>query len=135
MGQIGSIIADAGGVGMRYAKRLLDGIPAERFARIASTAGQPVVSNHPAFNIGHLTLYPVKIVELLGKVVGPASAPAHFVALFSKDEKCEDDPAGTKYPAKEEIVSVFQRTYEAAFQALRASDDGLLLAPILWTRR
>jgi hypothetical protein len=129
MGQVGSIIADASGVGLRYAKRLLDSIPAERFARIATPNGAPVTSNHPAFNIGHLTCYPVKIAELLGVDTSAASAPANFVALFSKDNQCVDDPDGTIYPSKDEIIAVFNRTYEAGLAALRSCDDALLLAP------
>ncbi len=129
MGQIGSMIADAGGVGMRYAKRLLDSIPADRFARIAAPGGTTVNSNHPAFNVGHLTCYPVKITELLGMDSSSTTAPANFVALFSKDNQCADDPTGTIYPGKDEIVSTFFRTYEAAFQALRDCDDQVLLTP------
>ena len=129
MGQVGGIIADAGSVGMRYGKRLLDSIPAERFARVACPGGQAIQSNHPAFNIGHLSLYPIKIVELLGQEPGQAAPPAHFLTLFSKDEQCQDDPSGQKYPGKDEIMAVFQQTYEAAFAALRTCEDSLLLAP------
>ena len=129
MGQVGSMLADAGTVGMRYARRLLDSIPADRFARIATPGGTAVPSNHPAFNVGHLTCYPVKIAELLGMDPTAATAPANFVALFSKDNQCVDDPDGTVYPSKDEILSVFTRTYEAAFHALRECDDSLLLAP------
>ncbi len=129
MGQVGGMIADAATVGMRYARRLLDSIPAERFARVACPGGAPVPSNHPAFNVGHLACYPVRIAELLGRDPAAASAPANFLALFSKDNQCVDDPDGTIYPSKDEILSVFFATYEAAFQALRECDDQLLLAP------
>lgn len=129
MGQIGGMLADASGVGLRYARRLLDTIPAERFARMASPGGHLVQANHPAFNIGHLTLYPVKVAQLLGADTGAAATPAHYELLFSKDAQCADDPQGTLYPSKEELVRVFQQTYEAALGALRTSDDPLLLSP------
>lgn len=129
MGQVGSLIADAGTVGMRYARRLLESIPADRFARVACPGGVPIPSNHPAFNVGHLTCYPVKIAELLSVDPTAASAPANFLALFSKENQCVDDPDGTIYPAKEEILAVFNRTYEAGFAALRECDDSLLLGP------
>ncbi|MCC6507974.1 MAG: DinB family protein [Pirellulaceae bacterium] len=128
MGQIGAMLADAGTVGMRYAKRLLDSIPSEQFARTASPGGQLVPSNHPAFNVGHLCLYPVKIAELLGRNTDAASAPASYATLFSKDAQCADDPDGSKYPTKDELLQVFQRTYESAFEALRQCDDQQLLA-------
>ena len=54
MGQVGEIIADAANVSQRYAKRLLVGIPADRFARFAAPGKQVVESNHPAFILGAL---------------------------------------------------------------------------------
>ncbi len=70
----------------------------------------------------------MKIAELLGMDATAATAPAHFVALFSKDNQCVGHvPAGTIYPSKDEILAVFTRTYEAAFKALRECDDALLL--------
>lgn len=129
MGLIGSMLADTGTVGMRYARRLLDSIPAERFARMSTPGGQLIQANHPAFNIGHLTLYPVKVTGLLGCNTTSATPPAHYAPLFSKDVLCADDPDGSIYPAKEELLQVFQRTYDAALAALRECDDQLLLAP------
>jgi hypothetical protein len=129
MGQIGGMLADAGTVGMRYARRLLDSIPADRFARMSAPGGQLVQANHPAFNIGHLTLYPVKVTGLLVCAAAAASPPEHYTPLFSKDAQCADDADGSLYPAKEELLQVFQTTYEAAFAALRECDDQLLLAP------
>ncbi|MGN6136842.1 MAG: DinB family protein [Aureliella sp.] len=129
MGKIGAMIADASTVGLRYAKRLVESIPAERFARLAAPGGQPVQSNHPAFNIGHLTLYPLRVVELLGADTSAAAAPANFTVAFSKEAQCADDPDGTLYPSKQELLEVFQRTYDAALEALRSCDDELLLAP------
>lgn len=129
MGQIGAIIADASTVGLRYGKRLLDSVPEERFARLASLGGQPIFANHPAFNVGHLTLYPVRVLELLGADKATATPPANYQVLFSKDARCTDDADGSLYPPKAELLEVFQRTYDAALAALRACDDQLLLAP------
>ncbi len=128
MGQYGKMLADAATVGLRYGRRLLDTIPDERFARVAQPGGTAVHSNHPAFNIGHLTLYPAKVAELLGADTRPASPPANYEAIFSKDSQCADDPDGTIYPRKSEIIEVFYRTYEAALDALRNCDDSLLLS-------
>lgn len=129
MGQIGNMIADAAGVGLRYAKRLMDGVPAERFGCTACPGGSAVHSNTPAFAVGHLCLYPVKVAELLGQDTEAASAPDHYGPLFSKEAQCQDDSAGKLYPPKHELVEVFQRTYAAALAALRAADDAQLLAP------
>lgn len=128
MGQIGALIADASTVGLRYAKRLLESIPEERFGRLAAPGGQAIQSNHPAFAVGHLALYPVKVLELLGQNDAAARPPADYQGLFSKDATCIDDADGSKYPRKEELLAVFQRTYDAALAALRACDDAALLA-------
>jgi hypothetical protein len=128
MGQIGALIADASTVGLRYAKRLLESIPEERFRRLATPGGQTISSNHPAFAVGHLTLYPIKVLELLGQDDAAARPPADYQALFSKDAQCIDDADGSKYPRKEELLAVFQRTYDAAQRALRTCDDAALLA-------
>jgi hypothetical protein len=129
MGQVGSLIADASSVGLRYAKRLVDATPAERFGRIANPGGQSVQSNHPAFALGHLALYPVKVLELLGGDTTAALPPEHYKSLFSKDAKCLDDVDSRLYPPKDELWQVFQQTYDAALTALRTCDDQLLLAP------
>ena len=129
MGQIGGMIADAGAVGLRYAKRLLDSIPPERFGRMAVPGGKLVTSNHPAFTIGHLGLYPMKVLELLGRDRAPAEPPPGYVELFSKDHACVDDVDGSLYPAKQELLDFFQKSYEAAMLALRDCDDGVLLGP------
>ena len=128
MGQIGNLVADAATVGIRHAKRILVSIPADRFARFASPGGQAVHSNHPAFNVGHLTLYPLKVLELLGVDKTPATPPPRYVELFSKDAQCVDDAEGQIYPSKDELLEVFFRTYDAAVLALRACEDDQLLA-------
>ena len=66
MGISGSIIAESASVGLLYAQRLLKGIPEDRAARNATPGGTQIVSNHPTFIIGHLCLYPLKVLELLG---------------------------------------------------------------------
>ena len=129
MGQIGALIADASSVGLRYAKRLVDATPPERFGRLATPGKEPIQSNHPAFAIGHLALYPVKVVELLGGDKAAAAPPGNYNALFSKDAKCLDDADGKLYPPKDQLWQEFQRTYDAALVALRACDDEVLLAP------
>ncbi len=129
MGQVGATIADAATMGPRYAERLLGGIAAERFARFAAPGGETIVANHPAFIIGHLCLYPVKVVSLLGGDVASATPPEIYEKLFSKDAKCQDDVDGTLYPTREHLVQFFDRSYRAAIEALRQATDEQLSAP------
>lgn len=128
MSMSGSMIADAAAMGPRYAKRLLTGIPTHRFARMSSPGGKTVESNHPAFILGHLCLYPAKVLELLAQDDSSAQPPAHYEQLFSKNASCQDDPDGTIYPAAGEMIECFERTYAAAIDALRKATEEQLAA-------
>lgn len=128
MGQLGTILADTATVGLRNANRLVAGIPTERFARLAAPAGEPIPSNHPAFALGHLCLYPLKVLQLLGRDASGVQPPEGFERLFSKDARCEDDASGSLYPPAQEIIEFFNRSYEAAQAALREASDEQLLA-------
>lgn len=126
MGIYGTLIADSANVGLRYAKRLFVGIPENRFARFAAPGGEVVSANHPAFIVGHLSLYPVKVVELLGQDSRSSTPSPEWIRLFSKDAKCVDDPQESIYPAMNEVTEFFFRSYDAALAAMRLADDALL---------
>ena len=66
MGQIGQILAASGGLGPLYARRLLGGVTPKNYARLAKAGGMPVQSNHAGFVLGHLDMYPTKVLERLG---------------------------------------------------------------------
>lgn len=128
MGQFGAMVADAASVSQRYAKRLLVGIPADRFARFAAPSNQVVESNHPAFILGHLSLYPLNVVKLLGLDTAPVQPTDRFSVLFSKDAKCKDDAHGIIYPSMQEVSKVFFDSYELALAAMRDAPDLQLAA-------
>ncbi|MEZ6082283.1 MAG: hypothetical protein R3C56_43390 [Pirellulaceae bacterium] len=130
MGQIGSIIADTASVGIRMAGRLVNDIPAERFGRFAAPAGQIIVSNHPAFALGHLCLYPLKVHQLLEQDTSSVQPPSQFEALFSRDATCQDDAQGTLYPPSRGDHRLFNRSYAAA-QATLAMQANTQLAPTI----
>ena len=93
----------------------------------AVPGGQIIVSNHPAFVLGHLSLYGGRIAELSG---GTALAiPDGFDAAFSKDAQCVDDADGSVYPTMDEIVAFFRATYAASQKAVLAADDETLSQP------
>ncbi len=128
MGQMGAMIADTASVGIRNANKLAAGIPANRFARLASPGGKPIQSNHPAFVFGHLCLYPAKVQQLLGGEPGETQAPGGYDALFSKDVSCQDDSSGSLYPPADELIAFFNRGYAAALESLRLASDEQLTA-------
>lgn len=126
--QIGPMIADSARLGLAYARRMLDGIAPEQFARLAVVEGRTIQSNHPAFIYGHLSLYPARIVSELG---GDASAIApsdEYVNLFDHRATCRDDAEGTIYPAMEEITSKFFAAHELAVDVLQSANDTLFFA-------
>ena len=128
MGQYGAMIADTGTVSQRYAKRLLVGIPPDRFARFATPGKQMIESNHPAFIFGHLSLYPLNVVRLLGQDITAVQPTDRFMALFSKDAKCQDDAHGILYPSMNELSEVYFKSYEVALDAMRGAADSQLVA-------
>jgi hypothetical protein len=122
--QLGSMIAANGDLCLGYAERLLKDIPLADFARFATLRGQVIESNHPAFIVGHLSLYGHSVVEHLGGPAAADSIPAGFEELFSKNATCQNDLDGTLYPDAEMVCDTFYGGYRQAVIALRASDDG-----------
>ena len=120
----GNLIADSLALSIAYAERLTEGIPAESFGSFARPGGQIVQSNHPAFVMGHLSLYAPSIMHDIG---GDAiEVPEGFEGLFSKDAQCEDDPGHTIYPPMDMIVDAYLRGYRQVEQELRQTPDEIL---------
>jgi hypothetical protein len=124
---IGNIIADSLQLSVGYAERLLNGVPAERFARFACVGGVVVDSNHPAFIYGHLSLYAHRVLQQVGH---PAPAKPEFFDLsFSKDAACVDDPDGSKYPPMEQVVDFFHEGHRMLSGALRSTPNEVFDRP------
>lgn len=128
MGTIGTILAQSAGLTVLSAERLMNGITPQTFARFARPGGVELRSNHPAFILGHLSLYPVRVVTLVGRPTGDVTPPAGYEALFKNGVECRDDPGGTIYPAMQELRDFFVQSYRAAIGAVAEADDALLTA-------
>ncbi|EMI51785.1 hypothetical protein RSSM_06762 [Rhodopirellula sallentina SM41] len=120
---IGSIIADSARMSVGYAERLLKDVTASQFARFAEVGGQQIVSNHPAFILGHLSLYPCRVVSEVGGDATSIQPSSKFEALFAPSATCLDDPEGTLYPSMEEITGKFFAAHEYAIEVLMATED------------
>ncbi|TWT91481.1 DinB family protein [Neorhodopirellula pilleata] len=120
---IGSMIADSAKLSVGYAERLIEGVQPDQFARFAEVGGTKIESNHPAFVLGHLSLYPCRIVEDLGGDSSAIKPSAKYDALFSPAATCLDDPEGKLYPPMEEIAQKFFTAHQAAIEALLQADD------------
>lgn len=127
---LGNSIADSLELSLGYTDRLMAGITPDTFGRFAAPSGQPIDSNHPAFVLGHLSLYAPRIISQLGRNDDLAVAvPDGFEAVFSKDAKCVDDPDGSIYPAMDQVVALYKTGYANALQAMRAASDDTLQQP------
>jgi hypothetical protein len=129
MTTIGPVIAAPVKIVLGYAERLIAGVSAADFGRLARPGGQVVQSNHPAFVLGHLCLYPPRVLEHLGRPLGAAACPPGYEPLFKNGVECTDDPDGNRYPAMSELTARFFEGYRAATDAVAAASDESLLAP------
>jgi hypothetical protein len=117
------MIAASAQLGIGYTERLLVGISSTDFPRFARVGQTVIESNHPAFILGHLSLYPQRVVGQLGGDVTGVTPPADFERLFSQAAKCIDDPQGTIYPPMDQVVSVMLAGYQTAIEILQSSSD------------
>ncbi len=129
MVQIGPMLAASGRLSLVYAERVLKDVKREQFGRLAAPGGHVVQSNHPAFNLGHLCLYPPRIMQLLDKPAGETAAPATYEGLFKAGCECRDDADGNLYPSMEELTGRFFTGYRAAIAAVEAADDAVFTRP------
>lgn len=125
----GPMIADSARLGLAYAERLLKDIPADQFARLATIQGQTIESNHPAFVIGHLSLYPSRIVKELGGDASSIEPTEAYVDLFDHRASCVDDPSGTLYPPMAEITERFFAAHRLAIEVLTSAEDSRFILP------
>lgn len=128
MGQIGRIIAESASLSPLYAKRLLEGVKAEHFARLASPGGECVQSNHAAFIFGHLSLYPSRALAVLECDAGGSKVPDGWEELFRPGAECRDDPDGSIYPPMERLTAFFFDASALAHNAVAEADDAALTA-------
>lgn len=123
MTSIGSMIAASAELGMGYSERLIKDISSDQFARFATIGDTTIVSNHPSFILGHLSLYASNVLDNLGADSSPIQPSEAFEKVYSKDATCVDDPDGSIYPSMDEVTSKYFEGYRAAIDALNAADD------------
>jgi hypothetical protein len=122
-GLLSASIRPGAELALSYCSALMKGISPETFSHMPSRGtGRDV--NSPAFNIGHLSIYPdMRILAVLGRedLVRPLPYSAD---LFKAGAACVDTPGA--YPDMETIVSTFMDRYRVAIDALAAAPDELL---------
>jgi hypothetical protein len=114
-------ILDGLNIALRYAEMLVKDIPAEKFAHMPHPS-----MNHPAFCMGHLSIYPDKALMLLGMDDRIAEKPG-YAELFEASTTCRNDPG--IYPPKDEIVAYFFDRHQAIQHALGEVAESTLAQP------
>lgn len=108
---------------LNYGKNLLADINPDQFARKPFQDGKITPINHPAFQYGHLGLYPERIAGLLKLPTEGVKAPAGFRELFLKGSACQDDKQGNIYPPMQIIVDHFFSSHEVILKMLNDLPD------------
>jgi hypothetical protein len=133
MGQAIDQIILAGRKGVGYAEKLGSDVKQEIFATKPRfrDAGKEVVidCNHPAFVFGHLALYPARLMGFLSLDASKVTVPAHWSDILKAGVECKDDPEGTIYPKKDEVMAAFSKGYSALFDAMASLDDSIMSMP------
>jgi hypothetical protein len=98
-----------------YAEAAVKDIPAGTFAHMPHAN-----MNHPAFCIGHLSLYPNRIFSLIGQPKLVVDKPG-YPELFAAGVQCVEQDG--RYPAKDEIVAYFLERSHAMLKVVEAVPD------------
>ncbi len=118
MGQVASIIKSLNTLTMGYADRVASGIGADQFRRMP----KGVNTNSPAFNYGHLAIYPERLLPLLGRPE-LARPDEKWEEMFNAKAVCKDDPDGTVYPPMEQIMARFRDRYRVLLEVAAETGD------------
>ncbi|MFM9958248.1 MAG: DinB family protein [Phycisphaerales bacterium] len=124
MGHIAEIITGPFTLSRMYAEGLVKDIPADKFRR----KPDGIDVNSPAFNFGHLAVYPERILTMIGRE-DLALKDTRYADLFSAGKPGLDDPDGTVYPAMGEIMSRFYERYAVAVETARTVDESVFQKP------
>jgi hypothetical protein len=100
---------------------LVKDIPPAQFAHMPHPQ-----MNHPAFCIGHLSLYGDRLLRLIGREELVRERP-RYLELFKYGTPCVEQDG--RYPPKDEIVAYYLERYDAAMTALPGFEPGLLSRP------
>lgn len=124
MGQFGTMLTQIGSFSLTYAGATLKGVSAKDFARMPDG----ITTNTPAFVFGHLSIYPDRMLEMIGRA-DLAKPNSKYEELFSAGRECRSDPDGTIYPPMEAIVTRFNERHQALLSALPETPDEVFARP------
>jgi len=85
--------------------------------------------NHAAFVFGHLALYPLRLMDVIG-IKHTIKLPNAYEGLFKAGAPCHHDEHGTIYPRLSAIMPLFYAGHDALFAAAAKLSDADLAKPI-----
>lgn len=129
MALVAEIIVTGAKRGRGLADKLVVGVTPEMFARLPKADGHFIQTNHPAWALGHLALYPARIMRMMGLDGDAIAAPAAWDTLFKNGTECRDDVEGKLYPAMESVVTAFRRGYDTVLEQALTLDDAAFAKP------
>ncbi|MEM1166662.1 MAG: DinB family protein [Planctomycetota bacterium] len=103
---------------VNMATSFVDDIPADRFGVMPDG----ITTNHPAFLLAHLNIYPDKaVLPLIGKA-DLAQPFEKWDAVAAPGKDCVNDPDGSVYGTKDDIVAAFRDRMLTAADAVEITD-------------
>ncbi len=125
-GATATAIIDSSKIALSYAEALLNGVTPDKFA----VTPDGVDTNHPAWIIGHLALYPdYMILPTIGRA-DLALDVDEWNTKYGHGSECVSDPDGKIYPSMDELVTRFSERHKLAQEQVLACDDALLGAAL-----
>jgi hypothetical protein len=115
------------------AEKLMVGIDpsaAARKPRFVTSSGVVVIdTNHPTFIVGHLSLYPAKILAACGRDAASVTPPPEWNDLFKAGAACIDDVTQTLYPKFTLLAEFFLKATDTCMEVVASLDDATLEVP------
>jgi hypothetical protein len=115
---------------LKYAERLLIGIPLPSSARFPTIHDTTITINHPVFTLGHLSIYPVQLARLSDLDPAACDVPQKYFDLFKIGTPCLDDKSGDVYPPLSEVTERFFSGMEYFLSKVSEIPNEVLTRPL-----
>lgn len=125
-GTIGPMLGANARPTIGLAQQLVQGIDPTQAARLPISNGRTIKTNHPVFILGHLSIYPERVADLLGVDKAGVVVPESYDELFRHGAECVDDPDGSVYPAFDDVRDHMIRANAAAIELVAGAPDDVL---------
>jgi len=124
MGQFAASVIPPAKAALRYAEGLVKDLKPEDGARLP----KGVKCNHAVWALGHLSLYPDKLLQAIGRPE-LCKPDQRFEELFADKKECLDDPGGKLYPSLHEVMERFRERYNALLNAVAEVPESVFAGP------